>query len=248
MEDNESLFSCSFCSYRCLIWRDLNRHYFVAHSNEPLFLQKCVVTGCSQTFRSYSSFNSHLNRKHRGVDLESEARKSLLSSGTFTLENTERIDGRIDSEVAEMDIDSHMCRSYGSGETSTETEHEFEQEDDEVRSCQLYANNDDWERSAALLLLTVKERFKLTQSAIDFITQQVHNIISYGVDDIQKVVQEWLENQGIAANFTELATHLEPLRNPFASIETEYMQSKFYRDHFNLVVRSIHWSQIPNFV
>ena len=52
----------------------------------------------------------------------------------------------------------------------------------------------------------------------------MHNIISYGVDDIQKVVQQWLENQGIAANFAELATCLEPLQNPFASIETEYMQ------------------------
>ena len=247
MEDDESRFSCSFCSYRCLIWRDLNRHYFVAHSSEPLFLQKCVVTSCSQTFRTYSSFNSHLNRKHRGVDVESEARKSLLSNEIFTLENTERIDGTIESEAAEMDIgDSHMGRSYGSGETSTENQHD--QEDDEVRSCQLYASNDDRERSAALLLLTVKERFKLTQSAIDFITQQVHNIISYGVDDIQKVVEEWLESQGISANFTELAARLEPLRNPFAAIETEYMQSKFYRDHFNLVVRSIHWSQIPNFV
>lgn len=149
-----------------------------------------------------------MNRKQLCVDLESEARKSLLSSETFTLENTERTDGRIDIKVAEMDIDSHMYRNYGNGETSTESEHEFEQEDDEVRSCHLYANNDR-ERSAALLLLTVKERFKPTQPVIDFITQQMHNIISYGVDDIQKVVQEWLENQGIEANFAELATRLE---------------------------------------
>lgn len=168
--------------------------------------------------------------------MESEARKSLSSSA---LENTERVSGRIDSVVAEMDIDNHIC-SDGSSETSAEAESEFEQEDDEVRSCQQCANNDDRERSAALLLLTVKERFKLTQSAVDFITQQVHHIISYGVDDIQRAVQQWLENQGIVANFAELATHLEPYRNPFASIETEYMQSKFYRDHFNLVVRNIY--------
>ena len=117
-----------------------------------------------------------MNKKQLCVDLESEARKSLLSSETFTLENTERIDGRIDAKVAEMDIDSHMYRSYGSDETSTDSEHEFEQEDDEVCSFHLYANNDDRERSAVLLLLTVKERFKPTQPAIDFITQQVRNI------------------------------------------------------------------------
>ena len=142
---------------------------------------------------------------------------------------------------AEMDIDSNTCSMHGDGETST-TEHEFEQ-DDEVRSCKLYASKNDRERSAALLLLTVKERFKLTQSAVDFITQQVHHIISYGVDHIQEVVQEWLESQGIVmANFAELSARLEPLRNPFSSFETEYLQSKFYRDHFNLVVKFIHCS------
>ena len=140
-----------------------------------------------------------------------------------------------------MDIDSNTCSMHGDGETSA-TEHEFEQ-DDEVRSCKLYASKNDRERSAALLLLTVKERFKLTQSAVDFITQQVHHIISYGVDDIQEVVQEWLESQGIVMeNFAELSARLEPLRNPFASFETEYLQSKFYRDHFNLVVKFIHCS------
>ena len=98
MEVDGSLFRCSFCSYSCLIWRDLNRHYFVTHSSEPFFLQKCVVVGCSQTFRTYSSFTSHLNRKHRGVDLENEAKK-YLSSGLFTLEERINRDTIVNSEV-----------------------------------------------------------------------------------------------------------------------------------------------------
>lgn len=67
--------------------------------------------------------------------MESEARKSLLSGGIITLE---RIDSTKDSEVAEMDIDSYPYRSCGSGEISAENEHELEQEDNEVRNCQLY--------------------------------------------------------------------------------------------------------------
>ena len=114
MAVSEPLFKCLFCSYRCLIWRDLNRHNFVTHLNEPLFLQRCIVTGCSLTFRSYSSFNSHLFRKHRGVDLENEAKKSLLSNGFC---ESERISGEEDIDV---DISNSVTEPMDFEEAVTE--------------------------------------------------------------------------------------------------------------------------------
>ena len=117
--------------------------------------------------------------------MESEARKSFSSS---VLENAERVSGRVNSVAAERDTDIHMC-SDGRDVIITETCSEFELEGDEVGDFQSYGNNDNKERSAALLLLTVKERFKLTQSAVDFMIQQVKSIISYSVDDIREVVQ-----------------------------------------------------------
>ena len=50
---------------------------------------KCVVVGCSQTFRSHSAFSSHLSRKHRGVDFESEARITILN---FCSRESEEVD------------------------------------------------------------------------------------------------------------------------------------------------------------
>ena len=44
--------------------------------NEPNFLEKCKIDGCTHTFCCYPTFNSHKSRKHRGVDIESEARKA----------------------------------------------------------------------------------------------------------------------------------------------------------------------------
>lgn len=70
-------FNCGQCSFRSLTWRELTRHRFETHSNEPNFLEKCVVEGCSETFHRYSSFLSHLSRKHRGIDMESAARRSI---------------------------------------------------------------------------------------------------------------------------------------------------------------------------
>lgn len=163
--------------------------------------------------------------------------------------NTGRIDCTIDSGVAtpagavgSVDIDGQMCNHDSSpdfdDEAWTEAEMEFEESCAEFIGCAMHASNDDWERAPALLLLNVKERFKLTQLAVDFIIQEMHHIIAYGVDDIQKVVQ-WLDTQGIVANLAELATLLEPFQNPFVGIETEYMSSNYYQDDFNLVVRNI---------
>lgn len=88
---------------------------------------------------------------------------------------------------------------------------------------------------AALFLLNAKERYQLTQSSLDFITQQIQQMIYFLVDDIAEIVSEHLSNEGVGEipSFTE---QLDSYRNPFIHLQTEYMQNKFYRENFNLVV------------
>lgn len=90
-------------------------------------------------------------------------------------------------------------------------------------------------RFAALFLLNAKERFQLTQSSLDFITQQIQQLISFAIDDIAEIVSKYLNKQGVREipSFTE---QLESFRNPFMHLQTEYMQKKFYRENFKLVV------------
>ena len=52
-------------------------------------------------------------------------------------------------------------------------------------------------RCAALFLLTTKERYQLTQPALDFITQQIQHMISFAVDDIDEAVRNYLAEQGL---------------------------------------------------
>lgn len=40
------------------------RHTFEAHSSEPSFSFTCGINGCTSSFKLFSSFSSHLNRKH----------------------------------------------------------------------------------------------------------------------------------------------------------------------------------------
>ena len=49
------------------------RHSFEAHSSSPNFSFTCGIEGCSHSFTTFSAVTSHLNRKHKGVDLDSAA-------------------------------------------------------------------------------------------------------------------------------------------------------------------------------
>ena len=99
------------------------------------------------------------------------------------------------------------------------------------------SNSDRLHRSAALLLLTAKECYQLTQSASNIIVHQIQQMMSFAVDDIGEIITEYLTSQGTSVNIPELEAQLEAMRNPFVSLKTEYMQNKFYRENFNLVVR-----------
>lgn len=56
------------------------RHSFEAHSSSANFTFTCGVDGCPRSFATLSGMMSHLNRKHRGVDLDQV--QSLESSCT----------------------------------------------------------------------------------------------------------------------------------------------------------------------
>ena len=89
------------------------------------------------------------------------------------------------------------------------------------------------QRSMALLLLILKERYKVTQAAIDFAVSQVKQTVALLVDDLKETVKKVLKercscNSVIHDCFENL--------DIFEGLHSEYMQSQFYQEHFNLVV------------
>lgn len=139
----------------------MNRYYFTAHSNEPNFLRKYIVVGCSQTFQSYSSYNSHLLRKHNGKDFESEARETLLSSGYFVSGETTVNSSLRDSSSGPRPVADFTLTNMETEMETTEVSDEGELGDLSLVEDHL-SNSDRLHRSAALLLLTAKERYQLT--------------------------------------------------------------------------------------
>ena len=90
---------------------------------------------------------------------------------------------------------------------------------------------------AALLLLTLKEKHRLTQTSVDFAVQQIQDIVDYTINDIKLSVEKQVAEYCtvIGVNSPDL-TLCFPDTSPFSGLESEYLQTKFYKENFNLVV------------
>ena len=104
-----------------------------------------------------------------------------------------------------------------------------------VNECSL-ATCTSAQKSAALFLLTLKEKYRLTQTALNFAVGQVKHMVGFMAEDMQAAVQsEMIEMHTTAAELPEITSCFQNF-NPFAGLETEYQQTKFYVEHFDLVV------------
>ena len=188
------------------------------------FLRKCIVVGCCQTFWCYSSYNSHLLRKHKGKYFEDEARKTLLCSGFYTPEertvNTSLSPSKGPSETTAADV---LPVDYME---TAEVNDEGEIVDPSLMQDCL-CTSDRLHRSAALLLLDAKECHQLTQSALCFIIHQIQQMFSFAVEDIDEMVKKYSTAQGTLGNIPELEAHLEAMHSPFSRLETEYCRLSF---------------------
>ena len=193
------LFQCSYCSFRCSAWKVHMRHTFECHSSLPNFRYSCGISGCLQTFRTFGGISSHLQRKHSSYITQPE---NNSESSHFDTENDHVISNLhegTDEDVAEEDISLHAPTHMMA------------------------------KKSTALLLLSLKERHRLTQVALNFSIFQIKQVLKYILDDVKQSVCQKL-------NIDEVEVESCFEVDPFEGLETEHLQAKFYSDHLNLVV------------
>ena len=84
------------------------------------------------------------------------------------------------------------------------------------------------QQTAAMFLLTFQERFRVSQTAINFAVGSINTI----VNGVCEAVQHSLE----AANSSIDTSAFDEREDPFSLLKTEYKQCKFYREVFGLLV------------
>lgn len=165
---------------------------------------------CSQTFRTYSGIVTHLRRKHRGRYFDDQPTTSTSHDSTMVL-NT--------------DISESETMEIGGGQVDQVTI---------AGTGQPEANR--LERAAALFLLCLKERYQITQTAVDFAVSQVQVMLSFAVEDIERTIEMCLQSR--FPEVTDFEDVMDCFRapDPFMHLTNEYMQTKYYRDNFGLIV------------
>ena len=195
------------------------KHFFSVHSVEPNFFFICGINGCLHAFKcgsSFSSFKTHASRTHHGW--QDDLLRSHLSCPSLhtlfsgpapaeqaTLHQSTTVS--TDETHDEMQFGSPMTPELSPGSAHTVLPVSGE-------STTLQAVNPD--KVAALFLLTLQEKYKVSQAAINFTVGSIHSIL-----------------EGVSK------PHSLNFNDPFASLKTEHQQMKFYRREFGLVVRKI---------
>ncbi len=90
------------------------------------------------------------------------------------------------------------------------------------------------QRSTALLLLTLKERYRVTQTAIDYTLSQIKQTVVLLMEDVKESVKRVVKDKA-AIDATVIDGCFDDV-DIFEGLGTEHMQLKFYQKHFNLVV------------
>ena len=75
-------------------------------------------------------------------------------------------------------------------------------------------------------ILTLKEKFKLTQTSLNYTVQSLDKIIQISANDIKHSVMKELQECGYPTSIVEEC--FNPV-NPFNELQTEYQQTKFFK-------------------
>ena len=98
----------------------------------------------------------------------------------------------------------------------------------------------DPQRVAALFLLTLQEKYRLSQAAINFAVGSINSIVNGVCHSIQGSVSHALQGNASPNTVLQCIEH----DDPFAMLKTEYQQSKFYKNEFGLVVSHLQLQQV----
>ena len=77
--------------------------------------------------------------------------------------------------------------------------------------------------TAALFLLTFQEKYKISQTAINFAIGSINTIVNGVCESACGLIQRSLESGQCSSH---VAARFDDYKDPFASLHTEYKQSK----------------------
>lgn len=225
------MFTCTFCSFRSENNVVFVRHLFDAHSSESTFNYVCRISSCGRNFATgatYEAFHDHCTRYHhnwRRIFIPSTGIEELTIDATLPATINESRSSVEDDDIEDHTLNCVEEMSPFSESHDTEIDPVHRPREDDTSRMKMAAGN---------FILTVKEKFKLTQTSLNYIMQTVNEITKLSANNIKQSVMKELQESGNVIT-PDLDWCFLPV-NPFDDLNTEYKQTKFFKEKFGLVV------------
>jgi hypothetical protein len=172
------------------------------------------------------SLSSHIYRKHphRGSTLGSTSSGTTLAVGSSLAEPQNQ--AVADDSVAES-------LEHCSGEQGT-----MEGGDGSSIICEDIDFCFERKKKSCLLLMQLKEERMLTQTAINDVVKGCQDVVSYALSSVRSKVND-LSAHSHSDEIEAVKTAITEVFDPFAGLETSYLQDKFILKEMGCLVRSL---------
>ena len=163
---------------------------------------------------SFSSFKTHANRKHPNWQQAISVESVQISEEPVTPSG----------QTEENDPNHHDDSIYlGEG---------MDVDEMVLTACDHADENVDPKRTAALFLLTFKEKFNLSQKAMDYAVGSMTTLVNQVSTSLRQSVQHVLKDRNLSEDINQSFR----VDDPFEHLHTEHRQFMYYKKEFGLVV------------
>ena len=199
-------------------------HLRLVHSQDPSFHVSCDIDGCCDVFRAFSSYNSHVYRRHRiALGLE-KAEVPVIPPSSEPSNDSPMSSYGDEYPVRAVTYEEHCGISCEPESCVTK------------KPLPSRAHVTDMKTNAEFIM-KLSEGRQLSQVALGDVIEGCRSICQQTVLRVQESVLSALEDAGINySNHPGLDEALCSKLDPFEGMDSAYLREKFYREHFNYLV------------
>ena len=212
----KEVYVCSLCNARSpsiSLWMS---HVRLVHQSDSDFSLSCPIQGCDAVYSKVNSVCSHIYRRHK---LDSTA------SSSEAIDSTHRND-HIDDPTVQESTSSGILMDISVPPSLT---HDINQ--------LLHRDEYEQKKKSCLFLLQMKEERLLTQVAINDVVVGCKEVFEHTVGRLRAGVNQKLAQSGIdPSDIDGLESIFHERSNPFAGLETAYLQEKFMSQELGCIV------------
>lgn len=201
----------------------LMSHLRLAHASDADINLSCPVRECSSRYSNVNSVCSHIYRKHRAHLTESSS-SSLSREESSAALSREESSAALSVDIATSSfavlVDLSLPESVGFDVDTL-----------------LHRDGYKQKKKTSLFLLQLKEEQMLSQVALNDVVKGCQEVFRCTVSRLKSGINQTFAQNGIDPTYIdEVDSVFDEVRDPFAGLETSYLQEKFIEQELGCVV------------